>query len=56
MESKPDIIRTLLLVFALGLVVTGLTSFQATADDGRDAAALDGFFAASGQLSSARDD
>ena len=28
MNRKPDIIRTILLVFAVGLVITGFTSMQ----------------------------
>lgn len=28
MNRKPDIIRTILLVFAVGLVITGFTSIQ----------------------------
>ncbi|MGM0768779.1 MAG: hypothetical protein ACQEV6_12185 [Pseudomonadota bacterium] len=30
MEHKPDIIRAIVLVFAVGLVVTGFTSLQAS--------------------------
>lgn len=37
MHSKPDIIRTLLIVFVIGLAVTGVTSLQATAGDNREA-------------------
>ena len=30
MNRKPDVIRVLVIVFALGLVVTGISSLQAT--------------------------
>lgn len=30
MGRKPDIIRTVVLIFAVGLVITGFTSFQAS--------------------------
>lgn len=32
MERKPDILRALVLIFAVGLVVTGFTSLQASED------------------------
>ncbi|WP_144820542.1 hypothetical protein [Marinobacter piscensis] len=35
MGGKPDIIRTLVLVFAVGLVVTGLTSLQASEQESK---------------------
>ncbi|MBE0485351.1 hypothetical protein [Marinobacter sp.] len=36
MGSKPDIIRTIVLIFAVGLVVTGFTSIQASEDKSAD--------------------
>ncbi|MFL1467947.1 hypothetical protein ACQUWM_14750 [Marinobacter sp. DUT-3] len=30
MERKPDILRALVLIFAVGLVITGFTSLQAS--------------------------
>lgn len=30
MGRKPDIVRTVVLIFALGLVITGFTSLQAS--------------------------
>lgn len=33
MERKPDVIRAVLLIFAIGLVISGFTSIR-TADDG----------------------
>ncbi|NMT62350.1 hypothetical protein [Marinobacter orientalis] len=33
MGRKPDIIRTVVLIFAVGLVVTGFTSLQASDDE-----------------------
>lgn len=30
MERKPDIIRAVMLIFAAGLVITGITSLQAS--------------------------
>ncbi|AZT85231.1 hypothetical protein EHN06_17665 [Marinobacter sp. NP-4(2019)] len=30
MERKPDILRAIVLVFAVGLVITGITSLQAS--------------------------
>jgi len=38
MGGKPDIIRAIVLIFAVGLVVTGFTSLQASED--RPAAAV----------------
>ena len=35
MGGKPDIIRAVVLVFAVGLVVTGFTSIQASEDKPR---------------------
>ena len=35
MDRKPDIIRAVVLVFAIGLVVTGFTSIPASEDDKR---------------------
>lgn len=35
MGGKPDIIRTLVLVFAVGLVITGLTSLQASEQESK---------------------
>lgn len=35
MERKPDILPAVVLIFAVGLVITGFTSFQAS-DDSRD--------------------
>ena len=35
MGRKPDILRTVLLIFAVGLVITGFTSLQAS-EDNRD--------------------
>lgn len=32
MRGKPDIIRTIVLIFAVGLVITGFTSLQASED------------------------
>ncbi|MEP1706596.1 MAG: hypothetical protein ABJJ82_19820 [Marinobacter sp.] len=32
MGRKPDIIRTVVLIFAVGLVITGFTSLQASDD------------------------
>ncbi|MEX0604750.1 MAG: hypothetical protein WD623_05970 [Marinobacter sp.] len=37
MDRKPDIIRAVVLVFAVGLVITGFTSIQASDDDNRSA-------------------
>lgn len=37
MERKPDMIRTLVYLFAVGLVISGVTSLQA-ADDRQDRA------------------
>ncbi len=39
MGGKPDIIRAVVLVFAVGLVVTGFTSIQASEDKPRGQAA-----------------
>lgn len=36
MSSKPDIIRATVLIFAVGLVVTGFTSIQASQDERAD--------------------
>ncbi len=36
MDRKPDIIRAVVLVFAIGLVISGFTSIQAS-EDGRRA-------------------
>jgi len=33
MARKPDILRTVLLIFAVGLVITGFTSLQASEDN-----------------------
>jgi len=33
MGRKPDIIRTVVLIFAVGLVITGFTSLQASDDE-----------------------
>lgn len=33
MERKPDVIRAVLLIFAIGLVISGVTSIQAS-DEG----------------------
>lgn len=33
MGGKPDIIRAIVLIFAVGLVVTGFTSIQASEND-----------------------
>lgn len=33
MERKPDVIRALVFVFALGLAVTGFTTLQASESD-----------------------
>lgn len=33
MTRKPDIIRAVVIVFVIGLAVTGLTSLQASQDD-----------------------
>lgn len=33
MGSKPDILRTVVLIFAVGLVITGFTSLQASEDN-----------------------
>lgn len=35
MRRRPDMIRTLVLVFVMGLAVTGLTSFQASEEETR---------------------
>jgi hypothetical protein len=35
MDRKPDIIRAVVLVFAIGLVISGFTSIQASEDDRR---------------------
>lgn len=35
MRRRPDTIRTLVLVFVVGLAVTGLTSLQASEDEPR---------------------
>ncbi|MDR9424498.1 MAG: hypothetical protein RI567_04360 [Marinobacter sp.] len=32
MGRKPDILRTIVLIFAVGLVITGFTSLQASED------------------------
>ncbi|MEP1215364.1 MAG: hypothetical protein ABJM11_18945 [Marinobacter sp.] len=32
MDRKPDIIRSIVLIFAVGLVITGFTSLQASED------------------------
>lgn len=39
MRRRPDVIRTVVLVFVMGLAVTGLTSFQASEDEPRAAPA-----------------
>ncbi|MEC8824086.1 MULTISPECIES: hypothetical protein [unclassified Marinobacter] len=36
MGSKPDIIRAIVLIFAVGLVITGFTSIQASEDKRTD--------------------
>lgn len=33
MARKPDILRTVLLIFAIGLVITGFTSLHASEDN-----------------------
>ncbi|KPQ02980.1 hypothetical protein [Marinobacter sp. HL-58] len=33
MGRKPDIIRAVVLIFAVGLVITGITSLQASEDE-----------------------
>lgn len=33
MDRKPDIIRSIVLIFAVGLVITGFTSLQASEDE-----------------------
>lgn len=33
MGRKPDIIRTVVLIFAVGLIITGFTSLQASDDE-----------------------
>jgi hypothetical protein len=38
MKRRPDIIRTIAVIFAIGLVITGFTSLQST-DDGLSPAA-----------------
>ncbi len=35
MRRRPDMIRTVVLVFVMGLAVTGLTSFQSSEDEPR---------------------
>jgi len=40
MGNKPDIIRTIVLIFAVGLVITGFTSLQASEDKRADRAAV----------------
>ncbi|SFM64517.1 hypothetical protein [Marinobacter zhejiangensis] len=35
MHRKPDIIRAIVLIFAIGLAVTGFTSLQASENDRR---------------------
>ena len=42
MGRKPDIIRTVVLIFAVGLVITGFTSLQA-ADDAPTASESEAF-------------
>lgn len=44
MGGKPDIIRAIVLIFAVGLVVTGFTSLQASED--RSATVINGSVAA----------
>lgn len=39
MHRKPDIIRAIILIFAVGLAVTGFTSLQASENDKRPAQA-----------------
>ncbi|MBN7770386.1 hypothetical protein KUV44_11830 [Marinobacter daepoensis] len=52
MGSKPDIIRAIVLIFAVGLVITGFTSIQASEDtrDNREASVVDYGFVASQDL------
>lgn len=33
MDRKPDIIRSIVLIFAVGLVITGFTSLKASEDE-----------------------
>ncbi|MET4025564.1 putative membrane protein [Marinobacter sp. MBR-99] len=40
MGNKPDIIRAIVLIFAVGLVITGFTSIQASEDKRADRAAV----------------
>jgi uncharacterized membrane protein len=40
MGNKPDIIRAIVLIFAVGLVITGFTSIQASEDTRADRAAV----------------
>ena len=39
MGSKPDILRAIVIIFAVGLVITGFTSIQASEDKGASAVA-----------------
>ncbi len=42
MERKPDIIRSIVLIFAVGLVITGFTTLQASEDEPRAASSANG--------------
>ncbi|MDX1554220.1 MAG: hypothetical protein R3198_16470 [Marinobacter sp.] len=42
MARKPDIIRSIVLIFAVGLVITGFTSLQASQDEPRAIYSADG--------------
>ena len=42
MGGKPDIIRAIVLIFAVGLVITGFTSIHASEDGGAKANAFVG--------------
>ncbi|HET8800836.1 MAG TPA: hypothetical protein VFN01_06585 [Marinobacter sp.] len=42
MGGKPDIIRAIVLIFAVGLVITGFTSLQASEDKSAKASAVVG--------------
>ena len=42
MAHKPDIIRSIVLIFAVGLVITGFTSLQAAQDEPRAIYSADG--------------
>lgn len=42
MGGKPDIIKAIVLIFAIGLVITGFTSIHASEDNGPRASTLVG--------------